>query len=405
MPARISLQSLAVGCVCVAVTGFLVVGGGTGESGPNSVKVTIQDEKPVVVETVLPIDPTPRIRFTPSPLGAQVRTEQNQSLHLSNITILKIDDQVMQVGAGGGRFEKQNQPLPKTSGGRSRQGVLSVFIQGDLRITTTVELAPTKPTERDKKRELGTVMLRYTVENIGKQTHKFGLKVFMDMYVVTNDGALFAAPNFPGKILDGIELKDKALPPYVQCLERPDLKNPGYVAHITLDLGGSIEKANRVVLTSLGAGGFNAWDIPAIQAMGDSAVAIFFDPKEIKPGGKREFGYAYGKGVAVPLESEGNVAVNFGGSFVPGKLFTVTAQVNDPPVGQSLTLELPKGMTLAEGRDIQPVPQPFGDPPTSLVEWKCRVLELGRFPIRVRSSTGVTQTKIVTISEKGDADR
>jgi hypothetical protein len=26
------------------------------------------------------------------------------------------------------------------------------------------------------------------------------------------------------------------------------------------------------------------------------------------------------------------------------------------------------------------------------------VLELGRFPVRLRSSTGVTQTKIVTIS-------
>lgn len=390
-------SSMVLGLVAMLAMGcFASLGLGGARPRP-AVKVTIQDEKPVVVEAVLPIDPTPRVRFTPGPLSAQIATAQGGQLHLSNSTILKVDNQVLPAGAGG-RFERQNQPLPKTPGGRARSGFLSVYVQNDLRITTTVELAPTKPSGGNQKREMGTVMVRYAVENIGKQAHQFGLKVYMDMYVVTNDGALFAAPNFPGKILDGIELKGKTLPPYVQCLERPDLKNPGYVAHISLDLGGSIEKADRVVLTSLGAGAFNGWDIQAIQAMGDSAVAIFFDPKEIKPGAKREFGYAYGKGVAIPLESEGNINLQLAGGFEPGKQFTVTAQVVDPPLGQALTLELPKGMALVEGRDIRPVPPAFGDPPTSIVEWKCRVLEMGRFPVRLRSSTGVTQTKIVTIS-------
>lgn len=395
MKTKAALQCVAVALAVFSAGSLALVSVG-GERGRTPVRVTIQDEKPEIVEAVLPIDPTPRVRYTPSPLGAQIRTEQNQSLHLSNTTILKIDEQVMQAGQGG-RFEKQNQPLPKTPGGKTRQGFLSVYVQGDLRITSTVELAPTKPNERDKKREMGTVVLRYTVENIGKQSHKFGLKAYMDMYVVTNDGALFAAPTIPNKVLNGVELKDKTLPAYVQCLERPDLKNPGYVAHLTLDLGGSVEKASRVVLTSLGAGAFNAWDTPAVQSMGDSALALFFDPKEIKPGGKREFGYAYGKGVAVPLESEGSLAVRLGGSFELGKSFTVTALVYDPPVGQSLVLELPKGMALIEGREIQPVPQAFGDPPQSIVEWKCRVLQFGRHPIRLRSSTGVTQTKIVTV--------
>jgi len=374
-----------------------VLFGFAGERDRAPVKVTIADEKPVVVEAMLPLDPTPRVRYTPMPLGVHLRTDRNQQLHLSNNTILKIDNQVYQAGAGGGRFERQNTPLPRTPGGRMRQGFQTTYTQNDLRITMTAEMAATKPSARDQKRELGAVMVRYTVENIGMQPRKFGLKVFMDMYVVTNDGALFAAPNFPNKILDGIELKDKTLPPYVQCLENPDLKNPGYVAHITLDLGGSIEKASRVVLTSLGAAGFDAWDIQAIQAGGDSAVAVFFDQKEIKPGGKREFGYAYGKGVAIPLASEGSVDVRLGGSFEPGKAFTITAFVTDPPVGQSLALELPKGMALLEGREIQPVPLPVGEAVQSVVIWKGRVQEFGRFPVRLRSSTGVTQTKIVTV--------
>jgi hypothetical protein len=378
---------MAVGCLAL---------GAAGEASRRAVKVKIEDEKPVVVEAVLPVDPTPRIRYTPTQLAVQVRTEQNQTLHLSNTTLLNIDGQVTQAGVGG-RFEKLNQQLPKTAGGRTRQGQLSVYVQGDLRITMTSELTPTKAPASGKRRELGAVLVRYTVENTGQTPRKFGLKMYMDTYVVTNDGCLFAAPNFPGKVLDGIELKEKTLPAFVQLLERPDLKNPGYVAHLTLDLGSSVEKPNRVVLTSLGAGNFNAWDIPAVQAMGDSAMAVFFDPKEIKPGGKRELAYAYGKGVAIPLDNEGSVEMRVRGSFEPGKSFTITAVVTDPPVGQALTLHVPKGVELLEGRDIQPVPPPNGDPLQSIVSWKGRVLEFGRFPISLRSSTGVTQTKIVTV--------
>jgi hypothetical protein len=371
-----------------------------GDSPSSKVKVTIQDEKPVVVEAALPIDPTPRVRYSASGLSAQIRTEQNQNLHLSHFPMLNIDGRAMQPGQMGGRFEKNNAFLPNTPGGRKRQGFQTVFVIDDLRITLTAELAPTKAAGPGQKRELGTVVQRYLVENIGKTPHKFGLKAYFDTYIVTNDGALFAAPTMPGKILDGVELKDKTLPDYVQCLQQPDLKNPGYVAHLTVNLGGGIEKASRVVLSSHGAGGFGMWDMPVVQAMGDSAMAVFFDPKEIKPGGKREFGYAYGKGIAIPLESEGNVEVRLSGSFEPGKQFSVTALVHDPVLGQSLTLELPKGMTLIGGREIQPVPQPTTDPPQSFVTWQCRVLELGQFPVRLRSSTGVTQTKLVKIEKQ-----
>jgi hypothetical protein len=397
MITQISLRRLWISLVSLAAAACVAALIRADEPAKPPIKVTIEDDKAIVVETALPIDPTPRIRYAASGLGAQITDEQGRQLHLSHFPIIKIDEQVTQVGARGGKFEKVNQSLPKTAGGRQRQGFQAVFMQDDLRITLTAELTPTKPTAGNKKREMGALLMRYLVENVGKQPRKFGLKAYMDIYIITNDGALFAAPTFPNKILDGIELKDKTLPDYVQCLEQPDLKNPGYVAHLTLDLGTSLEKASRVVLSRHGAGGFNAWEMPAVQAMGDSALAVYFDPKEIKPGGKREFGYAYGKGIAIAPESEGRVEMRLGGSFAPGKLFTITAQVHDPIAGQALTLELPKGMSLIDGREIQPVPQPFADPPQSQVEWKCRVHEFGRFPVRLRSSNGVTQTKIVTV--------
>jgi len=43
------------------------------------------------------------------------------------------------------------------------------------------------------------------------------------------------------------------------------------------------------------------------------------------------------------------------------------------------------------------VPPPSNDG-NSIVLWKARVLRTGQFALRVRSSTGVTQTKLITIT-------
>ena len=95
----------------------------------------------------------------------------------------------------------------------------------------------------------------------------------------------------------------------------------------------------------------------------------------------------------------GRVEVKLDGFFEPGNRFTVTAHVHDPVPGQTLILELPKGLKLLRGREIQPVPESVIEPPLSIVEWRCSVRELGRHRLRLRSSTGVTQTKILTVSQ------
>jgi len=153
-----------------------------------------------------------------------------------------------------------------------------------------------------------------------------------------------------------------------------------------------------VVLTRHGIG-FGQWDMQAQASMGDSACGVFWEPKEIKPGGKREFAYGYGQGIVLPPEGEGQYEVKLGGSFEPGKLFSVTALVSDPSPGQALTLELPDGIEAVEGRAVQPVPPPPADQANSVVMWKARVMRPGSFPLNIRSSTGPTQTKIVTVEK------
>jgi hypothetical protein len=386
----------------VALLGFALGAAGYGRepAGGPPVRVTIRDEQPVVVEPVLPLDPVRRIQFQPTGVGVGVRSETNQTLHLSHFPTFNIDGRLHQQGQGG-RAQYINRPLPRGKGQKNRQGFVSAYAFGDLHLTVTVTLVPTRPAKGQAKRRLDSVLLNYLVENKGQRSHKFGLRVYMDTYIIDNDGCLFAAPTLPGKILDGTVLKGKQLPPYVQLLQRPNLTNPGFVAHLTLDLGSRLPKPDKVVLTRHGSG-FNTWEMPAIVAMGDSALGVFWEPQEIKPGGKRELAYGYGQGIAISPESEGRVAVALGGSFEPGKRFSVSAYVTDPAPGQFLTLELPEGMTLVQGKALQPVPPvPSEEQGASLVLWQARVLRTGDFAVRVRSSTGVTQGKQISITRTG----
>ncbi len=374
-----------------------VLADGPAPKGP--VKVSIKANQPILTdETSGPLDPVRRINYMPAGLGVSVRGANNETLHLSHFPTFHIDGQVIQ-GQPPGRYEFMNRVLPRGKGRRDREGFESAFLAGDLRITCTVSVIPTKPATRGAKRSRDSVLVHYLIENKGNRPHKFGLRNYMDVYVVTNDGAQFAAPTMPGKVLNGVILQGKQLPPYVQLLQNPNLQNPGYVAHLTLDLGSKIEKPARVVLTGHGSG-FGGWDMPAF-ASGDTALGIFWEPKEIKPGGKRVIAYAYGKGIATNPENEGAVQLALGGSFEPGKTFDVTAYIIDPAQGQSLTLELPEGMALVEGPEVQPVPEAPGDEPQSVVRWRARVLRTGTFALRVRSSNGVIQGKTITVAPSG----
>ena len=218
------------------------------EKTSGGVKVTIKDEKPVIVEQVLPVDPQRRINYQPSGLSVMVRGENNETLHLSHFPSLLIDGQFSQAGFGMnvGKVQYDNKPLPNTKTGKKRDGFSSCHVYAnDIKVTATITLEATKPQGNNKKRFRDAMLIHYTIENTGKQNHKVGIRIYMDTFIVDNDGCLFAAPTEPDKILDGTVLKDKKLPPYVQLLQRPDLKAPGYVAHLTLDLGSKLEKPDR----------------------------------------------------------------------------------------------------------------------------------------------------------------
>jgi hypothetical protein len=287
--------------------------------------------------------------------------------------------------------------LPDGPGNKKRHGGQTVWQQGDIRVTMVMEVVPGKPYQPKPSgpipRRMDTLLVKYILENTGSAAHKVGCRTFVDTLVVNNDGALFASPTtHPDEVLNGIVMAGKSLPAFFEVLERPNLKDPGFKGIFTLKLGAKLEGPSKVVLTTYGQRG--QYDCPA-QRAGDSACALFWPPQDLQPHTKREVAWAYGQGIA--CTNEGRVSVDFGGSFEPGKIFTVTTYVDDPIDGQSLTLLLPKGVERVEGKATQAVPL-LNETSQSVVLWRCRLRELGSYSIRIRSSNGVTQAHTVTVS-------
>lgn len=368
------------------------------------VKVTIKDGGAVVGEATLPVDPIQRV--TPQFNGQNsfgLSVENRRITCSTNGSIwgsLKVDGNISNPYADfNGNALVAPKPLGPTVSGRKRIGTQSTWKHQGIQVTQIIEIVPsksTKPGDAGKTRRLDTCRMTYILENTEKVAHKVAFKTSIDILIVNNDGALYASPTTqPGKILNGVELKGKDLPDYLWVLEQPNLANPGFVATMTLKHSKG-ENPERIVLANLGVvANFQVWDVPP-QPAGDSACALFWEDKELKPGEKRELVWGYGGGRSTSPENEGKVSIGLSGSFEPGKLFTIAAQIEDPLPEQAVTLELPAGMERIEGRPLQSVAA-APEQGSSMVLWKARVLRPGDYEIRVRSSTGSVQSKHVKI--------
>ena len=389
----------------LAVCGLLGIGAWSiGQEVRGPVKVTIKDGRAIVGEPSLPIDPNPRIRPQFSGMNSFGLMVDNKRITCSEQGSiwgsLMVDGNISDpfndfMGRGLVRDPKQ---LPPTVSGRKRLGTQSTWKHQNIQVTQIIEIVPSKSTKagQGKMRLLDTCRMTYLLENMDKVPHKVAFKTSIDILIVNNDGALYASPTTqPGKILNGVALKGKDLPEYLWVLERPDLANPGFVATMTLKHSKG-ENPDKVVLANLGVVlNFQVWDVPP-QPAGDSACALFWEEKVLKPGQKRELVWGYGGGISTSPENEGRVSLGLSGSFEPGKLFTIAAQVEDPLPDQALSLELPAGLERVEGKAIQSVAS-APEQGSSMVLWKARVVRPGDYEIRVRSSTGSVQTKQVRI--------
>src|SRR5262249_7460474 len=158
---------------------------------------------------------------------------------------------------------------------------------------------------------------------------KFAMRVGMDAYNWTTDGPPLGIPG-SGKVLDGAFVEGKEVPEYAINMQTRDFKNPGHVAYFTFDQGGKWERPSKLVVTSHGNAYPQSWHVPINPNQFDPDFVFYWAEKPLKPKQKRVIIYGYGTGLATNPDNEGRVTTSFGGSFEPGKSFTLTAFVDDP---------------------------------------------------------------------------
>ncbi len=345
------------------------------------------------------------------PKNSQRKKLTRDAFGASNSTLLRIDGKDLQFGkAITGKWEE---PPKKLSGRPGMTGTWKFFElvlakqTVDIVPGQTVEVAP-----GEFMRLLDTCMVRYRLENHdGKQTHKVGLRILLDTYIGSNDGAPFVIPGQPGLVDTFKDLKAEEMPDFIQVQENPDLQNPGVVAQLNLKLGSKLEPPARVSLTRFpGPQALGKWDIelkpmrdPLFKEdAGDSAVVLYWEEKDLPAGEVRNLGFSYSLG-RVTTSGGGKLGLSLGGSFTPGGELTVVALVPDPQPNQTLTLELPKELQLVKpSATTQPVPDAVkgadGKPRASPVTWRVRSTVPGSFSITVQSKNpDLVQTRRVNI--------
>jgi hypothetical protein len=345
----------------------------------------------------------------------------------TNNTCLKIDGGEHFFGDASGRWLMREEPISE-----GEQGVRSVWLheRSKVEVTQIVELVPGSQSGR-----YDTCLIRYAIANKDSKPHAVGIRFLLDTYIGDNDGVPFTIPGESSlcETMTVFETPEQ-VPDYIQALEKPDLRNPGTVAHIQFRVGSKLESPTRVLLGGWPDKGLKivssekypeandhmtGWKVPLVsmellhrkttlkdgggKPPKDSAVTLYWDPQRLDPGKTRDVGFTYGLGNVSSSEGEGRLLLTVGGRLVRDAEFTLTALVANPKPGEQLMLTLPQGLKLAGGSATQPAP-PGAARATSTVTWKIRAIRDGEYNLQVRSSNGQTQSQSITIRSTGVFD-
>ena len=164
----------------------------------------------------------------------------------------------------------------------------------------------------DQSGLLDTCRVRYRIENRDKAAQGRHPLPCSTRSSAATDGVPFTIPD-DSDLCDTLkdlpkQAKDKTIPAFLQALEKPDLANPGTIAHLRLGVEG-LEGPTRVtlgawpneklrVLSKQAAGPATLYDVPLLSMKmldrDDSAVVIYWKEDALAPGAAREVGFEYG---------------------------------------------------------------------------------------------------------------
>jgi hypothetical protein len=370
--------------VLVVVTAVDWFGGGSpSPQGRSAAGDPTEAPYPATLKSTEPrlgIDFDPRRRF-----GIIVRNEQDpnnkekrkrltyEENGSTNNTCVKVDgNQYLFGNPGYGKWVKREQPR-----GFGRKGWDSVYeiTHESIVVTQSVDLVPGEQTQL-----LDTVLVRYALENRSENEHTVGLRVMLDTFIGDNDGVPFTVPGGEGqkdRLVDSLATFEHGeIPDYVQALERPDLADPGTVAHLGLKLP-DFEPLERMIICRWPGNKDMRWEMDPLESMRsnaekpDSCVVLYWPYESMKARAVRKLAFTYGLGsVSGAGGADGAIALTTGGSTRPGREFTVTAYVKEPKEGQVVRLILPDGFSFAGGHEADKKVEAGGR--LAQVSWRVR---------------------------------
>jgi hypothetical protein len=98
-------------------------------------------------------------------------------------------------------------------------------------------------------------------------------------------------------------------------------------------------------------------------------------------------------------EQTGKFTFELVGDIRIGETIEVVAWVTNPAVGQTMNLTLPRELKLLSDSARQPL-SPGAE---AVVRWRVQVVQAGRLPVRVESSTGLARTKTIVLAAESES--
>ena len=234
--------------------------------------------------------------------------------------------------------------------------VLCVSSLGDLEVTQELGFARS-PTTRVKD----AARIVYRITNRGTSAHAVGLRIVLDTMLGSNDGAPLRAGD--KAITTATQLTGAQIPDYWQAFD--SLSKPEVISQGTLR-GAGLTPPDRLEMVDWGTLADSPWDFPFPTGADftrrgeqeqDTAVALYWNPQPLQPGETRGYATLYGVGgvslspAQLSLGLTAPTEVDY--QHEEAKPFTVIAYLENSggfeSRGTACTLELPKGLKLAEG--------------------------------------------------------
>ena len=317
-----------------------------------------------------------------------------------------------------GKDNKQMKKLKHTKGVFDTWTVEMVHPDPKVIITQKVMLVP------GDTGVLDTCLVQYTIENKENINVSIGVRIMIDTFIGSNDGVPFSIPGRKPPMVDDLAILEKGdIPDYIQALEKPDLADPGTIAHIGLKgfhLPGvdRLEEPAKVVLCRWpkDEGGRDAfWDwawqpINFDPAKPDSCLVIFWPYRETIPGEKREMAFTYGlSGISKLADQAGSgekgrtqVGVFASRGVQVNEEFTVTGYVKNPKPGVPLKLIVPNGLEVVGNAEQMPTSE--GEGKMTEVSWKVKATSTGDYDLEVAHGEQKVKRAIKVVKKKSIFD-